>query len=832
MQLWYLPYVREGFRPSGDGFSATVAWRPQTRVNTRVVAPGKAAHDTATRFDLLGPGDVLGIDAAQVLRVLPAPNSERAEPEFFPAVEFDAPDLPWAYSPVAPSANRVVPWMCLIVVEDQDGVTVQDGTTGQSRWILTLDPAVAAHELPVLSEAWAWAHAQVTCDTQAQITDTLANAPDRTISRLLAPRRLLPGRRYIACVVPTYLAGVVAGLGGDPEAIPATSARNPAWTPTDLPPQLPVYHTWSFTTGEAGDVESMLRRLRPAPAPDGAGRTLNARLASTDTPAVLDWQPPLRRPKQPTVDPRPAAIVAGIRAALAPDTATGPVVGPPYLGEPWVAGRTLDPITTWTPALNLTPMARAAAGLGSELVRERQEDMVAAVWEQFTAYRDADRQQRAQQLSAIVENQVKDRLQQAPIEQASRVLGPVVAQAVPDAPSVGLRTAVGRRTTNKIWRISPRMVDGTQPRPALAAAAAQSLAAADQSLAPDAQPTPQAPPSIAVMRSAQAAPGAPRAAALLRLAATETTAAATAADDSEVGGTPPPLADTRTLLARGDASYQGTLFAPRLNTPLAEVLADRFRALLLPSTAQISPDSLLAVEADRTFVEAFLVGANQELNRELLWRALPADPRATALRRFWNRTDQGDDIPAIADWPATGPLGGNSAPMDAGVLLRSEIVHRCPSLVVAAVPAVWGADGKRRPSGDPATLKAPIIRTLVGDDLLYVGFAGLTVAAMVGGAGPSEPAGWFIMLAENPVDPRFGLDPPVTPAPAPARGELSWSNVRMATGDTYARASGLPSIPALGFSFGTANGASVANVLQQRRFRAFLHGSALARSES
>jgi hypothetical protein len=308
--------------------------------------------------------------------------------------------------------------------------------------------------------------------------------------------------------------------------------------------------------------------------------------------------------------------------------------------------------------------------------------------------------------------------------------------------------------------------------------------------------------------------------------------AVTAAATTEIGGAQPPLADTRALLAPGDTTYQGSRFAPRLATPLAEILAERFRALLLPSTAQITPDSLLAVEVDRSFVEAFLVGANQELNRELLWRGLPADPRATAFRRFWNRTDQGDDIPAIASWPAATALGGNSTPMDAGVLLRSEIVHRCPSLVVAAVPAVWGGDGKRRPSGDPGAVKLPVIRTLVGDDLLYVGFAGLTLTAMIGQRNPSGPAGWFIMLAENPVDPRFGLDPPITPVPAPTRGNLSWSNVRMAAGDTYARASGLPAIPGLGFSFATANGASVANVVQQHTFRAFLHGTALVRPES
>lgn len=798
MNLFFLPYVRQGFRPSGDGFSATVPWRAQARVNTRVVAAGKPPHDTATRFDLLGPGDVVGIDAAQVLRVSPARSSCRAEPEFFPCVELDAPDLPWAYSPLAPSANRLTPWLCLIVVEEQAGVSLRAGAAGQSPWVLGLDAALALRELPDLGDAWAWAHAQVTCDAQAQIADTLANHPERTLSRLLSPRRLLPHKRYIGCVVPTFLAGRIAGLGGDPEASAATVVRKPAWSATDVPAELPVYYTWSFSTGEAGDVESMLRRLRPAPLTAVNQRQLAARVASSDTPVVLDWQPPIRLPGQTYGDPRPPAMVAAIRAALtaAPPGSGRPLVGPPYLGEPWLDGRPLDPITSWGPLLAQTPMARAAAGLGAGLVRDRQEELVATVWELFGAYQKEEQRQRTLQLSKVLENQVKDRLQAAPLEEASRVLGPVVAQAAADEKSVGLRTAVGRRVTSKSWRIAARRVTG-QPTGVRAA--------------------------TTVARSASAA------------AVTALMTSAANSSSNEDGGllaAAPPVADTQMLLAKQSVTYNGDRFAPRLSAPLSEMLADEQRQLLLPSTAQIAPDTLLGVEVDCGFVEAFLVGANQELNRELLWRGLPADRRATAFRRFWNRTDQGDDIPAIADWPASNAFGANAASTAGGVLLRSEIVHRCPSLIIAAVPAVWGGDGKRRPSGDAGAVKLPVTRTLVGDDLLHVGFAGLSIAAMVGQSSPGGRPGWFIMLAENPVDPRFGLDPPITPAPTPARGNLSWSNVRMGVGDAYARASGLPAIPSIGFSFAKADGAMVAYVLQQRQFRAFLHGSALVRPGS
>lgn len=765
MKLWFLPYVREGLRPSADGHSATVPWRAQARVDTRVASAGKPPHDAATHFDLLGPGDIVGIDPAQLLRVLPAGDTNRAEPEFFPAVEFDAPDLPWVYSPMVPTGNRLMPWICLVVVEEQAGVGLQRGGRGQSPWILSLTPERAAHELPDLTEAWAWAHVQVTCQEQAEIRDTLATRPDRTLSRLLAPRRLLPQRRYLACVVPTFLAGLLSGLGGDPESDATRIGQALAWRAGDLPVQLPVYFTWRFSTGEAGDIESMLRRLRPAPVDPAARRHLTARLVRGDAPQVVDWRPALRVSQEPTSDPRPASIVAGIRAALAPSPGDGPLVGPPYLGEPWVFGHPLDPISGWAPALNLTPMARAAAALGGDLVRDRQEEIVAAVWEQLDAYREEDRQRRARQLVTVVENQVKERLQAAPLEEASRVLGPVVAQRAADANSVGLRTAVGRRVTHKSWRVTPASLSGA-------------LGVAGGGL---------------------------------------TTAA------------PPPVADRQALLAPGDASYQPSSFAPRLPEPLAELVDDRVRELLLPSTAEIAPDSVLAVEVDRSFVEAFLVGANQELNRELLWRGLPADRRATAFRRFWNRTDGNDDIPAISGWAPMAGLGDNAAAMDAGLLFRSELVHRCPSLFVAAVPAVRAADGTRRPSGDAAALRPAVIRTIIGDDLLYVGFAGLTLAAMIGDPGPAGAPGWFVMLAENPVDPRFGLDPPVTPAPTPARGDLSWSNVPMAAGEVYARAGKLPPIPAIDFSAARADSARIAYVVQQRQFRVFLHASVLAR---
>ena len=445
MILWYLPYVREGFRPSGDGFSTTVGWRAQARVTTRVAStaqPGpRHRHPlrparTRRRRSASTPRRYCGSCPRRTV-VAPSPNSS-------PPLNSTRRTCPGRTAPSAPNANRVIPWLCLIVLEEQTGVTLSPGSQGQSQWILGLDPAGGGPRT---------ARPDRGMGVGARAGHLRHPGPDRGNPGHSAGSHHLAGWSHpggccrigatSAASCPPSLAGVVAGLGADPEAIPAATARNLAWTATDVPAELPVYFTWSFTTGEAGDVESMLRRLRPAPpstvpcrpleCPRGLRRSAaGRRLAATAAPAAAAD----RR------SPRPATIVDGIRAALAPGVGDGPVVGPPFLGEPWVAGRPLDPINAWTPALNLTPMARAAAGLGADLVRDKQEELVAAVWQQFVAYRQTDLQQRSQQLSTIVENQIKGRLHAAPIEEASRVLGPVVTQMLPGAPQ---RRAAYRR---------------------------------------------------------------------------------------------------------------------------------------------------------------------------------------------------------------------------------------------------------------------------------------------------------------------------------------------------------------------------------------------------
>ncbi|MBB4986534.1 hypothetical protein [Streptomyces nymphaeiformis] len=266
--LTFLSWVREGLAAAGGAVDPlTGPMTSRTNVTLRPRLTGRDAVAVPAR--LLGPGDVTGIDTGQVLRVFPAADTADAEPHLFPAVEFDRPDLPWMFTPAAATeTGRLRPWLVLVVVEERHAELLpSDGGLPRLR--------CPRSELPVLAESWAWAHAQVATDEgagEAEVDRILAEEPDRTLSRLLSPRRLRPRTRYVAAVVPAFDAGRLAGLG---LPVPDGELR-PAWPAPGERPEvtewaLPVYHHWRFGTGLDGDFESLVRGLTPRALPGDVG---------------------------------------------------------------------------------------------------------------------------------------------------------------------------------------------------------------------------------------------------------------------------------------------------------------------------------------------------------------------------------------------------------------------------------------------------------------------------------------------------------------------------------------------------------------------------------
>ena len=391
----FLPWVREGLATAvADGDGATPALPARATASVRLDINDRQIE---TKLTVYGPGDVREIDTDQIVRVHPAPDTASFEPNLFPLIEFDRPDFPWLFTPArADAEDRLRPWLVLVVVREQDGVTLESSRGGLPRLEID-DPARPADELPDLSESWAWAHAQVVADAGEDLGGLLAARSERNLSRLLCPRRLAPDSGYLACLVPAFEQGRLAGLG-QPSSDLQTLA--PAWGFGAQAPKsitLPVYHHWRFRTGARGDFEALVRRLRPRPLPETVGtRAMSVTDLGYGLPdlGVIRQGGALRAPgtrlgivpdgfREPLLE---LLNLAESRRTAGNDEDVDPLIGPPIYGR---FQARVDAVPDhggeprWLRDANLNPRYRVAAGLGASVVQELQEELMASAWQQL-----------------------------------------------------------------------------------------------------------------------------------------------------------------------------------------------------------------------------------------------------------------------------------------------------------------------------------------------------------------------------------------------------------------------------------------------------------------
>lgn len=363
---------------------------------------------------LPGPGDVKTVDVRAFIRTDPKDGADNFEPNYLAAVELATPDFPWMFTPSANNGDRLQPWICLIVVPDGEGVTLTQQAGGPA--ILRLDsPLNPAAELPDLSQVDAWAHAQIT--GQDLSPAALNGDSSGTLARLICPRKLQPAQRYLACVVPTYRAGVHAGLGMEVD----DNDIAPAWDSSITAPfLLPVYFSFRFQTGPDGDFSSLARKIGPPTSPISAGTRMidvsQPGFGAAPVPGVMLGLEGALRTFNMSDTPWPAGAQAAyetqLRSALAPPAASDPVVSPPVYGHSQ-SGTTLpaadgqQPI--WLGELNLDPRNRAAAAAGGLVVQADSSAMVAGAWDQLGQIRKANQLLRQAQLAREVSSSIQRR---------------------------------------------------------------------------------------------------------------------------------------------------------------------------------------------------------------------------------------------------------------------------------------------------------------------------------------------------------------------------------------------------------------------------------------
>ncbi len=223
---------------------------------------------------------------------------------------------------------------------------------------------------------------------------------------------------------------------------------------------------------------------------------------------------------------------------------------------------------------------------------------------------------------------------------------------------------------------------------------------------------------------------------------------------------------------------EAVMAAPYFPQPMYEPLRDLSQELLLPGLDKVQPETVFGLRTNRRFVEAYMVGLNHEMGRELLWRGYPTDQRGTYFDRFWGQgvpNSAPRDITDLNTWSVPDPashhiraLGdAQGAPALAEqfvMLLRSNLLKRYPNAVIYLTPAVPPAPGSTDPAAlvpdlDPAHELPPIFSGSFPPDVAFFGFP-VTAKAAVGGAniGP----GYYVVIQEHPTEPRFGLDVDVT----------------------------------------------------------------------
>jgi hypothetical protein len=413
---------------------------------------------------LYGPGDIVGIDPRAIVRREPRDWITNFEPNYLAHIEFYDEDFPWRYTPAAPDASllRLRPWITLIVLEESEFRDVR-AIEQPLPSIDVLNPSALppAGEL----WAWAHVHVNRSLagsDDEFTSTDmaavlprlrtVLGENPDLAYSRLVCPRRLKPLAAYHAFVVPTFEAGRRAGLGLDPAGAPTATAS--AWSAGAT--RLPYYDRWHFQSGTLGDFEYLVRLLEPRPVDKRVGfRDVDVRRPGSGLPGIEDPElggilklgGALRVPHknfteeeldaievyeewaEPQPHPFQSALAAFVNLAddyaeRAPGTANaaagfdpGPDGDPdPLITAPiyarWHAltrrllvDRNGDPVPfreNWVHGLNLDPRHRLAAGFGTRVIQEHQEEYMEAAWTQVGEIVEANRVIRLAQLASQV----------------------------------------------------------------------------------------------------------------------------------------------------------------------------------------------------------------------------------------------------------------------------------------------------------------------------------------------------------------------------------------------------------------------------------------------
>src|SRR5690606_37681899 len=177
----------------------------------------------AKDIQIVGPGDVLNINARAIVRTEPKHGITNYEDNGLPYIEFYEEDFLWRYSPAAAvnqngNQSKLRPWLALVVLKD-DEFKLNHNPDGLA--YITVEQPAFDHAFHHQNDTWAFSHVHMNNKLESFSGDTLkqevnaevAANPDVAVSRLLCPRKLAKNTAYTAFLIPAFETGRLKGLG-------------------------------------------------------------------------------------------------------------------------------------------------------------------------------------------------------------------------------------------------------------------------------------------------------------------------------------------------------------------------------------------------------------------------------------------------------------------------------------------------------------------------------------------------------------------------------------------------------------------------------------------
>jgi hypothetical protein len=203
--------------------------------------------------------------------------------------------------------------------------------------------------------------------------------------------------------------------------------------------------------------------------------------------------------------------------------------------------------------------------------------------------------------------------------------------------------------------------------------------------------------------------------------------------------------------------------APSYERPMYLPLSELSKDWILPGINDMQRNSVGLAVTNQRFIEAYMMGLNHEMTRELLWNEFPTDQRGTYFRQFWDISgcvldgsttppDKFRDVLPLRQWQKAKALGQNSPRTTGGgtsallvLVVRAELIRKYPNVIVylqrrnAATNRLTGEQ------------RHPVFNAILQPDIALYGFDA-TVEEIRDDTSTND---WYFVLQEQPGEPKF-----------------------------------------------------------------------------